>query len=51
MTLGATTGVALEWDTVDYAGDQIRTATLPNVPYQPSYVVTEQYVLISSGLS
>ncbi len=47
MTLGATTGVALEWDTVDYAGDQIRTATLPNVPYQPSYVVTEQYVLIS----
>jgi hypothetical protein len=51
MTLAATTGVVLEWDTVDYAGNQIRTAALPNVPYQPSYVVTEQYVLISTGLA
>ena len=51
MTLRATTGVALEWETVDHAGAQIRTAALPNVPYQPSYVVTEQHVLISSGLA
>lgn len=51
MTLGATTGMALEWETVDHAGDQIRTAAFPDVPYQPSYVVTEQHVLISSGLA
>ena len=39
------------WETVDYAGNQIRTAALPHAPYQPSYVVTEQYVLISNRLA
>ena len=51
MTLVATTGVALNWETVNHAGHQIRTAELPNIPYQPSYIVTEQYVLISTGLA
>ncbi len=51
MTLGATMGVALNWETVDHAGHQIRTAALPNIPYQLSYVVTEQYVLVSTGLA
>ena len=40
-----------EWEIVDHAGSQIRTAALPRAPYQPSYVVTEQYVLISSRLA
>ena len=51
MTLGAAMGVSLNWETVDHAGNQIRTAALPNAPYQPSYVVTGHYVLISSGLA
>lgn len=51
MTLGATMGLALNWETVDHAGHQIRTAALPNIPYQLSYVVTEQYVLVSTGLA
>ena len=51
MTLGATMRVAMEWETVDHAGNQIRTAALPSAPYQPSYVVSERYVLISSGLA
>lgn len=51
MTLGAAMGAALNWETVDHAGNQIRTAALPNVPYQPSYAITGHYVLISSGLA
>ena len=51
MTLGGIMGAQLEWDMVNYAGAQIRTTTLPESSLRPSYVVTEQYVLISSELS
>ena len=51
ITLGGIMDAQLEWNTVDYAGNQIRTTTLPETSLRPSYVVTEQYVLISTELA
>ena len=41
----------LEWDTLNYAETQIRTTTIPETSLRPSYVVTEEYVLIATELA
>ena len=51
MALASGVDLQLEWETLNYADAQIRTTTLPETSLQPSYVVTEEYVLISTELA
>ncbi|MCH8294799.1 DUF3352 domain-containing protein [Candidatus Poribacteria bacterium] len=46
--LGMTLGAMVNWETMQYLETDIHTAQIPDAPVQPSYAVTDGYVLIAT---